>query len=156
MTSNFKKRPWNSGFTLIEMVVVLLIIAITVALVFPRIGSSWRRIEDSDFLQEFSETIRRARLVAISSGRPAVFRLNGSERVYDIANPPRKPIPLNVEVFSDHLEKDRRTGDFLMTFYPDGSLVGDDIDVVFDHQRVFRVFIHPLFGSVRVVRLEKR
>ncbi len=156
MTSNFKHRKRESGFTLIEMIVVLLIIASTIALVFPRMGSSWKRIEDSDFLQEFTETIKRARLLAISSGRPAAFRINGHSRVFDLANPPRRPIPLNVEIFSERLEKEPGTGDFLITFYPDGSLTGDDIDVVFDHERTFRVALHPLFGTVSVSRLERR
>ncbi|MHC1725720.1 MAG: Tfp pilus assembly protein FimT/FimU [Syntrophobacteraceae bacterium] len=153
---NFRKNKGrNFGFTLIEMVVVLLIISVTTALVAPRVGSSWKRIEDSDFLQEFTETIRRARLAAMNSGRPVAFRLNGAERIYDFANLPQKPIPLNVQVFSEHLEKDPVTGDFLVTFYPDGSLVGNDFEVVFDNQRTFRITIHPLFGTVGVLRLPK-
>lgn len=153
---SFRKSPGNSsGFTLIELVVVLLIISATVALVAPRVGSSWKRIEDSDFLQEFTETLRRTRLLAMNTGRPVAFRLNGVERIYDYENPPQKPIPLNVQVFSERLEKDPETGDFLVTFYPDGSLVGNDIDVVFDNQRTFRITIHPLFGTVGVARLSK-
>ncbi len=152
MISNSKH---TDGFTLIEMVVVLVIISVTIAVTFPRVGSSWKRIEDSDFLQEFTETIKRARLSSMNSGVAIAFRINGTERAYGFANLPRNSIPLNVEVFSDNLEKDPETGDFLLIFFPDGSIVGDDIDVVFDHQRTFRVSIHPLFGTVALSRLEK-
>lgn len=145
-----------AGFTLIEMIVVLLILSVTIAVVAPRVGSSWKRIEDSDFLQEFTETLKRARLVAISSGRPVAFRLNGQERVYGFENPPRRPIPLNAEVFSERLERDPATGDFYITFFPDGSLVGNDFDVVFDNQRRFRVYIHPMFGLVTLARMDSR
>lgn len=155
MTSNSRHTGGNAGFTLIELVAVLLIISITIAVTIPRVGASWKRIEDSDFLQEFSETLKRARLSAMNSGHPVAFRINGAERVYDFANPPQKPIPLNVEVFSDHLEKDPETGDFLVIFYPDGSLVGDDVDITFDHQRTYRVTIHPLFGTVGLARLQQ-
>ena len=144
------------GFTLIELTVVLLIISITAAIVIPRVGASWKRIEDSDFLQEFTETIKRARLLALSSGRPVAFRINGAERVYDLENPPRKPIPLNAEVLSERLERDPATGDFFVTFFPDGSLVGNDFEVVFEHKRVYRVSIHPLFGTVSLARAESR
>jgi general secretion pathway protein H len=156
MISNSKYIKSCPGFTLIEMITVLLILSVTIALVAPRVGSSWKKLEDGDFLQEFTETIKRARLLATNSGQPVSFRLNGAERVYDIANPPQKLIPLNVEVFSERLQKDPSTGDFLITFYPDGSMVGNDVDVVFDHTRTFRISIHPLFGSVSVARLESR
>ncbi|MFZ2445027.1 MAG: type II secretion system protein [Syntrophobacteraceae bacterium] len=158
MTSNsrHRHRAGGGGFTLIEMIVVLLILSVTIALIAPRVGSSWKRIEDNDFLQEFTETIKRARLFAINSGRPVAFRLNGAERLYDLAYPPRKPIPQNVQVFSERLERDPESGDFFITFYPDGSLVGNDFEVVFDNARTFRISIHPLFGTVNVARLESR
>jgi general secretion pathway protein H len=157
MTSNFKHlKSRSQGFTLIEMVAVLLIISISIAVVIPRVGASWKRIEDSDFLQEFVETIKWARLSAMNSGHPVAFRINGAERVYDYANPPQKSIPLNVEVFSEHLEKDPETGDFFILFYPDGSLLGNDFEVIFDHTRTFHISIHPLFGTVSVSRLESR
>ncbi len=153
MISNSKNKNRDFGFTLIEMVVVLVIISIALAVIVPRVGSNWKQIEDSDFLQEFSETIKRARLQALNSGHPVTFRLNGGARVYDFQNPPQKPIPLNAEVFSEHLQKDPESGDFLIIFYPDGSLVGNGFDVTFDHLRTYRISIHPLFGTVSMARL---
>jgi type II secretory pathway pseudopilin PulG len=138
------------------MVVVLLIISVTAAVVVPRVGSSWKRIGDSDFLQEFVETIKWARLFAMNSGQPVAFRINGADRAYDFANSPPKPIPLNAEVFSENLQRDPETGDFFVTFYPDGSLLGNDFEVTFDHQRTYHISIHPLFGTVSVSKLEPR
>ena len=155
MISNSKHKNGNSGFTLIELIAVLLIMSVTIALVVPRVGSSWKRIEDSDFLQLFSETIQRARLSAMNSSQPVAFRLNGNRRVFGFANPPDESIPLNAEIFSEHLQQDPETGDFLIIFYPDGSLVGNDIEVTFDHQRTFRIAIHPIFGTVTLVRLRQ-
>ncbi len=155
MTSNSKRKSCNSGFTLIEMIAVLLILSVTIALVAPRVGSSWKTIEDSDFLQLFTETIQRARLRAMNSGESVVFRLNGKARVFGLASPPEESIPLNVEIFSEHLQQDPETGDFLIIFYPDGSLEGNDIEVTFDHKRNFRIAIHPIFGTVKLVRLQQ-
>ncbi len=89
------------GFTLLEMIVVLVIISVTIAVVVPRVGSNWKQIEDSDFLQQFTESIQRSRLFAMNCGRPVAFRLNGATRVYGFENPPRQPIPLNAEIFSE-------------------------------------------------------
>ncbi len=142
------------GFTLLEMIVVLVVISLTMGVVVPRVGSNWKQVEDNDFLREFSETIKRSRLWAMNSGHPVEFRLNGVARVYGFENSPVKPIPLNVEVFSEHLQQDRESGDFLIIFHPDGSLVGNDVEVIFDHERKYRVFIHPLFGTVTLARME--
>ncbi|MGO8943357.1 MAG: Tfp pilus assembly protein FimT/FimU [Syntrophobacteraceae bacterium] len=140
------------GFTLVEMIVVLAIISVTIAVVVPRVGSNWKQIEDSDFLQQFTESIQRSRLFAMNCGRPIAFRLNGDTRVYGFENPPRHAIPLNAEIFSENLQREPGTGDFLIIFYPDGSLVGNDFEVVFDHERTYRVYIHPLFGTLSLER----
>jgi len=142
------------GFTLAEIIVVLAVIALTMAVVVPRIGTNWKQIEDKDFLREFTETIKRSRLWAMNSNHPVAFRLNGVSRVYGFEKPPVRPIPLNVEVFSEHLQQDQESGDFLIIFHPDGSLVGNDVEVIFDHQRKYRVLINPLFGTVSLIRVE--
>ncbi len=54
------------GFTLVEMIVVLAIISMTIAVVVPRVGSNWKQIEDSDFLQQFTESIKWSRLFAMN------------------------------------------------------------------------------------------
>lgn len=152
MTLNF--RPIRqSGFTLLEMIVVLVIISLSIAVVAPRVGSNWKRIEDRDFLQRFTEAITRCRLSAMNSGRPVAFRLNGTTRVYGFENLSGQPIPMNVEIFSENLQQDPVTGDFLIIFYPDGSFVGNDLEVVFDHKRTYHVSINPLFGTVSLKRI---
>jgi len=138
------------GFTLLELIVVLLIISLTIAIVAPRVGSNWKQIEDRDFLQQFTDTIKRTRLFAMNCGRPIAFRLNGSARVYGFETP--QPMPLNVEVFSENLQKEPGSGDFLIIFQPDGSLVGNDLEVTFDHERTYHVYINPLFGTVSLER----
>lgn len=148
-------KPASSvgGFTLIELLVVMLIIAVVMVIAIPKVGSNWKEIQDNDFLERFTDSIQESRLFAMNSGLPVSFRLNGTSRVYGSENPPAHPIPLNVEIFAENLEQDPKTGDFLITFYPDGSLVGDDLDVVFDNARAYDVLINPLFGTVRVERV---
>jgi prepilin-type N-terminal cleavage/methylation domain-containing protein len=144
-----------AGFTLLELIVVLVIVAISIAVVVPRVGSNWQKIEDSAFLQEFTETIKRARLFAMNCGHPIAFRLNGTARVYGFENPPRNPIPLNAEVRSENLQKEQETGDFLIVYHPDGSLVGNDFEVIFDEGRTYHISIHPLFGTVSLQRVTR-
>ncbi len=144
----------SGGFTLLELVVVLMILSISAALLIPRVGAGWKRMEDREFLQEFVQTLRSARLIAMNSGAVVVFRLRGSERAYGIRVPPEKPVPLNVDIFADNLERDPLTNDHVILFYPDGSLSGRDIQMVFDQQRSFFISIHPITGVVQVSRRE--
>ena len=146
----------SSGFSLIELMVVLIILALTAGLVIPRMGAGWRNMEDRDFLQEFVRTLKRARLIAMSSGDIVEFRISGGERLYDLRNPPQKPIPPNVDIFADNLPVDPETHDNMILFYPDGSLIGNDVEIVFDHERAFRIYVNPLFGSVHWSRAEPR
>jgi general secretion pathway protein H len=153
--------PWRDlkkcrGFTLIELILVMVILTLTISMILPRVGAGWKRMEDREFLQEFAQTIRRARLQAMNTGEIRAFRIRGSERLYDLKTPPQKPIPENVDIFADNLEMDPETADRLILFYPDGSLLGNDLEIVFDKSRTFRVSIHPLFGVVQLSRTEKR
>ena len=144
------------GFTLLELILVLMILALTAGLILPRVGGGWKRMEDREFLLEFVQTLRRARLVAMNSGEVTAFRIRSGERLYDFELPLRRPIPENVDIYADNLERDPETGDHLVLFYPDGSLVGNDMELVFDKVRSFRISIHPLFGSVRWSVVEGR
>jgi hypothetical protein len=114
-------------------------------------------MEDREFLQEFSQTLKRARLRSMNSGQVVIFRINGPERVFDFEYPPQTPIPPNVDIFADRLEQDPETQDHIILFYPDGSISsGSNMDIVFDHTRTFRVSMHPILGTVEVSREESR
>lgn len=155
------KRPFPAsseslGFTLFELILVLLILSLTLGMTIPRIGAGWKNMEDREFLQQFIETLKRGRLVAMNTGEIVAFRIRGSERVYDIKTPPQKPIPDNVDIFADHLETDPWTHDSIILFYPDGSVSGSDLELNFDKQRAFHITLHPLFGTVAYSKVDAR
>lgn len=148
-------RESTHGFTLVELVVVLVILSISIAVVMPRIGAGWKRMEDRDFLQEFTQTLKQARLVAMNSGEITAFRIRGSDRLFGLGDP-EKHIPENVDIYADGLDVDPETKDNLILFFPDGSLSGGNIEISFDRQRAFLITIHPLFGSVHWHRVNPR
>jgi general secretion pathway protein H len=159
MTSNCSPtdaRRTRGGFTIFELLVVLFIISVLTALLVPRVGTGFRTIQEREFVQDFVETLRRARLIAMNSGEPVPFRINGNERRYGIEYPLGRPIPENVDVYADRLERDPDTGDFVILFFPDGSLSGGDVELNFDHKKGYLVHIHPLFGTVEVEKVDGR
>ncbi len=147
----------KQGFTLLELIVVLVIITVLLGMVGPRVGSGWKRMEEREFLQDFGHTLRKARIYAMNSGRVVFFRIRGGgDRVYGLEEPPGNTIPANVDVYAEHLEVDPDTGDHIVIFYPDGSPSGGDIEVVFNKKRSYRMSIHPLTGDMRWIRLKSR
>jgi general secretion pathway protein H len=154
--SGMSMRDEKNGFTLLELVLVLLIMGLTAGIVLPRVGAGWKRIEDKEFMQEFVQTIKRARLRAMSSGEVSAFRISGQERAYGVEDPPQKPIPPNVDVYADKLEVDPATHDRMILFFPDGSISGNNVEIVFDQHRSFLIEIHPLLGSVQYYAVDPR
>lgn len=149
-------RGTRGGFTIFELLVVLFIISVLTALLVPRVGTGFRTIQEREFVQDFVETLRRARLIAMNSGEPVPFRINGNERLFGIEYPLARPIPENVDIYADRLERDPDTGDFVILFFPDGSLSGGDVELNFDHKKGYLVRIHPLFGTVEVEKVGGR
>jgi prepilin-type N-terminal cleavage/methylation domain-containing protein len=164
VTSNSKTRDGfpriliqsPPGFTLFELIVVLIILSLSIGIMLPRVGAGWRRMGDRQFVQEFVQTLKRARLRAMNSGEIVAFRIRDSERLYDIELPLQKVIPFNVDIFAYHLEEDPETRDHVILFYPDGSLVGSDLEIVFDHHRTYGISINPIFGTVRWAEVKPR
>ncbi len=142
------------GFTLIELIVVMVILSLSIGMILPRVAASWRRMEDREFLQEFVQTLKRARLRAMNSGGIVAFRIRGSERVYDLELPPQKPIPSNVDIDAVSLEIDPETRDSLILFFPDGSMSGSDLKITFHQERAFHISINPLIGTVHVTEIK--
>ena len=144
------------GFTLLELVIVLLILGVAAAAVVPRVGAGARAMEERTFVSDFVGAMRGARLSAMNGGGVEVFRIDGRERRYGAGAGPFRPIPENVDIFADGLPRDPRTGHAVIEFYPDGSHVGRELDIAFSGRRAVRITIDPLFGTIRWARIEPR
>jgi general secretion pathway protein H len=140
------------GFTLLELVLVIFVMALTSSILIPRIGSGWKRMEEREFLQQLVQTLKRAQIRAMSGGEATLFRISGAERAFGLESPPLQSIPENVDIYSDLLERDPLTFDRIMVFYPDGSVSDNDLKITFDKQRSYRIFVHPISGTIRLVK----
>jgi prepilin-type N-terminal cleavage/methylation domain-containing protein len=141
------------GFTLMELLIVLILLSLTLGTVIPRIGAGWGRLEERQFLQEYVRTLRSARLRAMNSGKIVSFRIRSAERVYGLDDPPDRPIPENADIYADDLEQDPETNDYLILFHTDGShSAKGEMEIVFDKERSYLISIHPLFGNVQWAR----
>ncbi len=137
-----------SGFTLIELLVVLIIASLTVGLVFTGMENGARRNKETEFVQAFASGLKRARLDAGRSGRPALFLIRPDKKLCGAGPKPSTSIPANAEIFADNVSRDPDTGEVVVVFNPDGSANEREFQIRFDKSRDFRIHVHPLFGTV--------
>jgi prepilin-type N-terminal cleavage/methylation domain-containing protein len=77
----------SAGFTLIEIVVVVTIIAIAAVIAIPNIGAGARQREVRSTLQKFVSTVRRASSVAVFQRKPVELRIFVDEGAYAVVVP---------------------------------------------------------------------
>jgi len=78
------RRALSKGFTLIELAVVVLILALLSALVVPRLANIQDGIEAKLSLDSVQRLATRARETAISSGRPVGMAYNESDGAFEL------------------------------------------------------------------------
>ena len=139
----------NAGFTLLELLVVMVIGSLTVGLVSAGIQNGSRRSQENEFVQSFASGLKQARLLAGKTGRPEVFLIRPDKKLCGLAPRPSTRIPRNAEVFAENLTLDPDTGEVAVIFNPDGSANEREFQIRFDKSRDFRIHVHPLFGTVR-------
>jgi prepilin-type N-terminal cleavage/methylation domain-containing protein len=94
------------GFTLVEVIVVMAIIAISLSLAGPRIGAGFGRIELNQAAQTVRSYIKLARLEAQRSDRGQYVVLDKQRHVVALVGPDmqtvrEQPLPRSVEILGD-------------------------------------------------------
>ncbi len=79
MTPRHRPRP-RAGFTLIEMLVVVLVLGIAAGLGFPTVLRVIHQVRISTHLREASALVQQARLEAIRRGRPVVVEIDADTK----------------------------------------------------------------------------
>ncbi len=145
----FKNNDTQRGFTLIELLVVMLLIGIVSAMVFVTVSSGFLKSSEKKFVQDFRQTITRARSASLARGIPIFFLIDGENRKYSIKGKKWKDIPESIQVEGSGIGQ-YRPGVFHVIFYPDGSSSGGEIDLKWSSGRIDRITIDRLLGIISV------
>lgn len=118
-------KSYRQGFTLLEMMLVLVIAAVLAAVAVPNMQPAIASMQLRAATQDVASALRHVRGQALQKGREAEFLLNVNRHFYRVAGR-AKPYAL-----PDSVKLSLFTADFLMEegqgsiiFYPDGSASG--------------------------------
>lgn len=138
----------RQGFTLIELMVVLVLIGIMSAIVFVSVAGGLLKSREKQFVNSFIQHVSRARAAALARGRVAILVIDGEQRRYSIDRRRWEDIPETLQVEGEGIA-DISDTEYGIVFYPDGSASGGEIDIKWDSGTVDRITVDKLLGLIR-------
>ncbi|MBF0112864.1 MAG: type II secretion system protein [Desulfamplus sp.] len=164
MRYSFKFHANSKGFTLIEIVVVMILIAIAGSLVFINIGQSGRMKESRIFASKVVSMCKTARITAMSQAIPTCLTISPESReckisFIDSATPPYPQssafsetlkIPENILLEGENIKVDS-DGLYFICFYPDGSSGGGILTISVENEFEFTFQVDILTGAIREI-----
>jgi len=147
-------RP--SGFTLIELIIVLIIIGIATGLAGIYVGSSSDNLAIRTFTKDVSAILRYARNHAASEKITYHFIIDTEEKMYRLYSDKvvedepmvviNKPIPEQLEVIVEKTGEDM----FDIAFFPRGNSSGGVFEVRNDKGGVYVISVNRITGRAQI------
>ena len=145
-------RDLNRGFTLVEMLVVLVIVALMMALVGTSISRNISGAQMRTAASKVAASLRYTRTRAILTKSEQVFLVDTEKRTYQAAEREAKQLPegMKVELNTARSELTSETVGGIR-FYPDGGSTGGNVRLE-ANGRIYRVNVAWLTGEASVER----
>lgn len=138
----------SDGFTLIELVVVLVILGVIGSLVFVNVGTSITQKKRRIFVHEMISLCKKARRMATDQGIISTFYISSDQRRCWIDKEKRINIPLEMRIEGEGvLELDQ--GIFGIRFFPDGSSSGGSLFLSTGGNILYAFHVDLLTGHIR-------
>ncbi len=142
------------GFTLVEILVVIIILALASSLVFVNVGKSISKKNTKAFAQQMISLCKKARRMALEEGVPIAFNISSSHRccwIRDRAKSIGFPEKMSIEGEGlAQLNEDLHT----IRFYPDGSSDGGELTLSMPTSPVYTFRVDRLTGLLTRVQEE--
>ena len=144
-------RRRQGGFTLIEILVVMLLFALAGTLVFTSVGKSRTERRNRDFARELTGLCQKARRQAVGGKRPVRVRISEPRRrcwIEGGKSPVAIPAAIRIEAEGGGAMEEEA---FVFAFYPDGSSDGVTLLLTAEEGFAMNLRIDMLTGLVERV-----
>lgn len=142
-------RRTQAGFSLLELVVVLFLMALLMGLVLPGLISSWEREKNRATLREFTTTLRTARSEAVTRGARVRLFLNLKTGRYRLEGSTQEGALKGVSLTDALLVwQNPEKSQGYIAFYGDGSTSGGKLALVEPTGRRYLLEVEPITGKV--------
>jgi general secretion pathway protein H len=150
----FNKIGEARGFTLVEIMVVMVIIALVMGLVATSMARSISGAEARAASRNLVASLRYTRARAIIDKKEQVFQVNIENRSYQAPGRKQITLPKGVEV-SITTARSEFTSESVsgIRFFPDGGSTGGHIELLVN-EREYRVNVAWLTGETQMERAE--
>ena len=163
LNNEILKKP--NGFTLLELILVLLLMGLIAGLTLPFVGSTLDRITLQSEVRQIASAILFARSEAVSRKTIFTININSEKNRYWLEIPKEKEISQSkqigetVKVIGFETTYETRTeGIFRIFFYPRGNSSGgtlrfkslDDKDEI----NIYAITIDPITSKPEIIQLE--
>lgn len=138
----------SRGFTLIEILVVMILIAVSGTLVYLSVGRSAEQKQGKLFAQEMVGYVKKARRASLASSRPVAFFISSADRRCWVEGTQASlSIPEKVLIQAEGIAQ-IEDGVYGVYFYPDGSSSGGELTLSTNGQPFFVFRVDVLTGLV--------
>jgi prepilin-type N-terminal cleavage/methylation domain-containing protein len=145
---NAKRKDNNSGFTLLELIIVLFFIALILGLSTIFFANTLPSSRLNATAREMSATIRHAKHLALINGETQTITINLDSRYYGIEGIAHKNIPSGITFkVIDPLLGEIRNGKYHIIFSATGGMEGGTI-VLSTNKKTVSIQLDPVVGSV--------
>jgi general secretion pathway protein H len=141
----------SKGFTLIEILVVMVLISITGSMVFINFGKNQDHLENKGFAEKMISMCKKTRQRALVLGEPSVFKISSFDRRCWMENTEKYlEIPKAILIEGEGIaQADEDT--YSVTFFPDGSSSGGEFVLLVNGQILYEFRIDMLTGILEIM-----
>ena len=144
------RRSTERGFTLLEIILVMAIIALASVLAAAAMGGGFRGMQLSASAKQIASNLRFTRAQAIATGQPQRFVIDPHAHTWKAPKSHHGEIPDKLAVaFIGAREAQPRPGEGAIAFFPDGASTGGRVRLS-SGKAQWTVDVAWLTGQVRV------